>query len=122
MRARIEANVEPAARWDDRIRVFSYIIEVVEGADPSTVVDALGAVATNAVKEDVMTAGEKLRQEGRVEGQLEGQRRTLLRLLRRKFSPLPADAEARMAVADEATLDLWADRVLTATHLAEVWG
>ncbi len=98
---------------DDRIRVFSYIIEVVEGADPSTVVDALGAVAPIALKEDVMTAGEKLRQEG--------QRRTLLRQLRRKFGPLPPDAEARVAAADEATLDLWTDRVLTATRLEEVW-
>ncbi len=102
---------------DDRIRVFSYIIEVVEGADPSTVVDALDAVAPSALKEDVMTAGEKLRQEGR----LEGQRRTLLRQLRRKFGPLPPDAETRGAAADEATLDLWTDRVLTATSLDEVW-
>ena len=101
----------------DRVRVFSYIIEVVDGADPAAVVDALGPAATKDVKEDVMTAGEKLRQEGRVEGQ----RRTLLRLLRVKFDPLPADAEARIAAADEATLDLWTERVLTASDLSEVW-
>ncbi len=60
-----------------------------------------------------MTGGEKLRQEG--------QRRALLRLLRRKFGPLPPDAQGRVAAADEATLDLWTDRVLTATSLDEVW-
>jgi predicted transposase YdaD len=106
---------------DDRIRVFSYIIEVVEGADPSTLVDALGGAAASEVREDAMTAGEKLRQEGRQEGRLEGQRRTLLRLLRAKFGPLSAEAEARVAAADEAMLDTWADRVLTAARLADVW-
>jgi predicted transposase YdaD len=106
---------------DDRIRVFSYIIEVVEGADPSTVVDALGAAATDEVTEDVMTAGEKLRQEGRLEGRLEGQRRALLKLLRVKFGPLSSDTEARVAAADEATLETCLERVLTATRLADVW-
>lgn len=107
---------------DDRIRVFSYIIEVVEGADPSTLVDALGAAAASEVKEDVMTAGEKLRQEGRLEGRLEGQRRALLKLLRARFGPVPEDAEARVATANEQSLDAWLDRVLTATRISDVWG
>lgn len=102
---------------DDRIRVFSHIIEVVEGADPSTVVDALGGAA-GEVKEDVMTAGEKLRQEGR----LEGQRRTLLRQLRAKFAPLSPEAEARVSAADEKALDTWSENVLKATRISDVWG
>ena len=59
---------------------------------------------------------------GLQEGRLEGQRRVLLRQLRAKFSPLPADAERRVVAADEATLERWADAVLTAVRIEEVWG
>ena len=44
----------------------------------------------------------------------------LLKLLRACFGVLPAAAEARVQAADVAQLDVWADRILTATTLDDV--
>lgn len=109
----------------DRVRAFCYMIEVVSGADPATLLAAMGPGVAPEVLEDVMTAADQLRMEGERKGEqrglLEGQRRLLLRQLRTKFSPLPADAERRVAAADEQTLERWGEAVLDATSLAEVW-
>ncbi len=53
-------------------------------------------------------------EEGRAEGLEEGRARALLRLLERRFGPLPEDQRARVLTAGSDTLDLWLDRVLDA--------
>ena len=58
--------------------------------------------------------------EGRVEGRVEGEAVMLLRLLDRKFHPLPESARQRIAAAE--TLLVWGERVLDASSLDEVWG
>lgn len=60
------------------------------------------------------------REEGRQEGRQEGERLVLTRLLVRRFGPLDADARARLESANAATLEAWADAVLTAGSLDEV--
>ena len=62
------------------------------------------------------------RLEGRVEGRMEGEAALLLRLLERKFPPLPDSARERIATADAETLLVWGERVLDANKLEEVWG
>jgi predicted transposase YdaD len=62
------------------------------------------------------------RDEGRVEGRVEGEAALLLRLLERKFHPLPESARQRIAAADAETLLVWGERVLDAKRLDEVWG
>jgi predicted transposase YdaD len=52
----------------------------------------------------------------------EGEAAMLLRLLERKFRPLPEAARQRIATADAETLLLWGERVLDATSLEEIWG
>jgi predicted transposase YdaD len=69
--------------------------------------------------QDVFAEG---RMEGKVEGRMEGEAAVLLRLLERKFRPLPDSARQRVASADAETLLLWAERVLDANSLDEVWG
>lgn len=61
------------------------------------------------------------RREGRDQGLVEGQRAIVLRLLTRRFQPLPPEALARIEKADAATLETWADRLLSAESLDEVW-
>lgn len=97
----------------DRVRAFCYMIEVVGGADPAALLTAMGPQVAPEVREDVMNAADQLR--------LEGQRRVLLRQLRIKFPPLPADAERRVCAADEATLDRWTAAVLGAKRIEDVW-
>jgi hypothetical protein len=45
----------------------------------------------------------------------------LVRQLERKFGPLDAVSRARLAAADSTQLLSWAERVLTAGRLAEVF-
>jgi uncharacterized protein YfiM (DUF2279 family) len=50
-------------------------------------------------------------QEGRAQGMQEGQRAMLRRMARARFGSLPEALERRIAEADQATLDLFADRL-----------
>ncbi len=72
------------------------------------------------------------KQEGRKEGQLEGEQRgeqagrqqgeasLLLRLLERRFAPLPAWAKERVLTANSVMLEEWSLRLLDATSLEDV--
>ena len=62
------------------------------------------------------------RREGRREGRHEGQRQALEKLLRLKFGELGPEDLERIESADEATLDLYISRVLTADSVAAVLG
>lgn len=68
---------------------------------------------------------QKGRQEGRQQGHQEGQARgkaeSLLRLLQRRFGPLPADLTERVTAAGNDELDRWTDRVLDVRTLAELF-
>ncbi len=57
---------------------------------------------------------------GRAEGRVEAKAETLVRLLTRRFGPLPEDARSRIESADPAILDRWLDRVIDAPDLASV--
>lgn len=61
------------------------------------------------------------RQEGLEKGRQEGEARALLRQLQRKFGPLDPDLTARVEAAEPAQLEVWLDRVLTATVPREVF-
>lgn len=60
-------------------------------------------------------------EEGRREGLQQGEARLVLRLLKRRFGPLPPDVRARVEVADADTLLVWGERVLSATTLEQVF-
>jgi hypothetical protein len=61
------------------------------------------------------------RLEGRQEGRLEGEAAVLKRLLIRRFGPLPEWVEPRLTQAGQADLERWADRVLDAPTLTDVF-
>ena len=58
---------------------------------------------------------------GRREGRREGGADVVLRLLERKFGPLSAWVKKRVNSADAAQLLVWADRILTAATLDEIF-
>ena len=60
-------------------------------------------------------------EQGREEGREEGQRRTLQRQLTRRFGELPGWATERLAAATAEQLESWADEVLVAGSLADVF-
>jgi predicted transposase YdaD len=59
--------------------------------------------------------------EGRLEGKLEGKCGLLEKILTRRFGPLPDWAKHRLASASSEQLDQWAERVLEAKSLQDVW-
>lgn len=61
------------------------------------------------------------RVEGRAEGRIEGEAEVVRRQLERRFGPLPEGARTRLAAADADTLLRWADRLLDARSLDEVF-
>src|SRR5262249_2969554 len=122
--------LERLRRWLDLIRevqaapggsealglIWRYILITNGQAAPGEVVGQPLDVVGMEHSEEIMTAGEQLVERGRKEGE----ERILLRLLRTRFGALPEAAVAQIRAADSARLDAWADRVLTATTLAEV--
>jgi flagellar biosynthesis/type III secretory pathway protein FliH len=61
-------------------------------------------------------------EQGVRQGRTEGGRAVLERQLRRRFGPLPTEAAERLRGAPEADVEAWADNVLDAATLDEVFG
>ena len=68
-----------------------------------------------------MTIAEQLKREGLLEGEARGQARILLRQLSLRFGQVPTDVEARISSASVDDFERWAERVLTATSMNEVF-
>ncbi len=60
-------------------------------------------------------------EQGMRQGRAEGERAVLERQLRRRFGPLPAETAELLQSAPEADLEMWADKVLDAGTLEEVF-
>lgn len=72
-------------------------------------------------EETIMSTAEKLRAEGRMEGRVEGRTALLLLLLKRRFGELPQGILDRVHAAGVPDLERWAERVLDARSLEEVF-
>jgi hypothetical protein len=68
-----------------------------------------------------VTYGEQLIHQGKKEGRHERGHELLCKLLARRFGPLPASCLARLDSATEADIDRWAERILDAKTLDEVF-
>ena len=63
----------------------------------------------------------KGRREGRVEGRVEGRRELFLAMAEHRFSSLPPHLHARVETADDAALERWSLRLLTAGTLDDLF-
>jgi len=110
--------------------LFEYLLRTKD-ADPATarkVADLLPAEA----QEDIVTAYDRIHAEGeaegeargeakgKAEGKLDGRRAALAKQLQLKFGALDDVMRARLDTADEAQLDLWAERILFAASLDQM--
>jgi hypothetical protein len=64
-------------------------------------------------EETIMSTAEALKREGRAE--------TILRLMTKRFGPLPPETKERVRSATLPELERWTDRILEAKTLAEVF-
>jgi hypothetical protein len=95
--------------------ILRYLSEVRD-ADLDRVGQRVAAI-DRGLEKDVMTLAERLRNEGSARGRAE----MLLKLLTLKFGPPSEDVRSRVQRADEPTLDRWAERVLTAGSVDELF-
>jgi len=102
--------------------VWQYILAAHARRRPEDVTARLLEAAGEEAKEEVMTAADMLREEGRKEGEQRGERKILLKQLHARFGDLPGFVVARIDAAEPKQIERWAMRVLTAPTLDEVLG
>lgn len=95
---------------------YAFRVGEVRTEDLRQFAQKLGPVAEEAV----VTTAQKLKAEGRAEGKTEGKAEIVLRLLSLRFGALPDTVVGTVRAADAEQLDLWAERVLTASSLDDV--
>jgi hypothetical protein len=95
--------------------LFRYIV-LVANISPEVWIQRVYAVIPEA-KDAIMTIAEQLQAKGRAEGE----RTLILRLLTVKFGELSEPARDRVAAASEDDLTRWAERMLSATSLEQVF-
>jgi Putative transposase, YhgA-like len=94
-------------------QVMRYILLVNDHVEPEALQAFLDRVAGPDAKDTIMTAGERLIQQG--------ERSLLLRLLQQRFgSQVNSATEQRLATATAEQIGTWADRVLSAASLTEL--
>ncbi len=101
------------------LQLLSYISSVVPDVSPEKVSDSLERALPE--RTNIMTTlAERWFEEGKEKGIEKGRRDLLKRLLRLKFGNLAPELERRLDEAKDAELELFAERVLTATRIDEV--
>ena len=125
-------EISGAPHGMDALRLLLEYIQVTSDAEPHDILKFARSIGPSA-EDAYMTAAEKLtqqvreeslqegRREGRQEGRQEGQVELLLRQLSLRFGSLPEATAERVQRATDVALARWADRVLTATSLDEVF-
>jgi hypothetical protein len=115
------------------VLVMRYILLVNDHVEPEGLQAFLERVAGPDAKDTIMTAGERLIQQGEERGLQkgeerglqkgiqQGERRLLLRQLRQRFGhQVDAATEQRVVTASAEEIETWAERVLSAATLAEL--
>lgn len=107
------------------LQLLEYIYFVNSYIDEKTMRRQLVAVAGPHAEDTMMSLGERLVQKG-IEKGIErgvekGQREMLLKQLVQRFGVLPAAVTARVNQAGAADLGRWAERILDATSLDDVF-
>lgn len=110
-------------------RVVRYILAVSDSLDLATLNRVLTPITSPEMKETMLTYGQKMELEmmervtkkAREAIREQTQRDFLLRMLTRRFGSLPADVVARVQQAGTPELEYWADRILDATSLQDMF-
>lgn len=118
-----------AFRYGPTQTIFRYLWEVLE-EDQGDVIDAILAEDIGELaKETYVTLQDRIlqrgreegRQEGREEGRAEGERALVLKQLAFKFGPLSEETRRRVQAASLTELERWAERILEAGRIEELW-
>ena len=121
---------------EDLETIFRYIFEVQDGLglqDLAQILDDVGpevrevmVSAASRLREEGREEGRKEgreegRQEGREQGRVEGRAELLLKLIAARFGEPSDEVRRRVLAGDDTTLDGWAESILTAESLDDVF-
>ena len=107
------------------VLVMRYILLVNDHVEPEGLQAFLERVAGPDAKDTIMTAGQRLIeqgvQQGVQQGIQQGERALLLRQLRKRFgNDVDTETERRLATASAEQIVTWGERVLSAATLTEL--
>jgi hypothetical protein len=106
-------------------QVMRYILEVNEHVDPEELQGLLERDLGPEAKDAIMTAGQRLIEQGRQQGIEQGRQRfqeLLLHLLRQRFgNEVDTRVEQRIAAASFEQIGTWSARVLSAATLTDLF-
>jgi predicted transposase YdaD len=122
MKGAIDEALEAPDAHDALVALLRYLSLTHARLGAKRIGKLLKTTAARRQEKVIMDVLDELRQEGRAEGERKGRVGILLKQLTARFGPVPAEAKARVMAANEATLDRWALRVLTAPSLQAVLG
>lgn len=80
------------------------------------------SMLADRVKEWNKESMERGMQQGMQKGMQQGTRQVLLRLLEKRFTPLPPDIKMKLDHASEQQLLQWSEHILTAKNLGDIFG
>lgn len=113
-------NTETSMRWIEVIATYLFQTMDIE----RNVMQNIATMQLNTSKEDrIMTLAERLRKEGKLEGEVLGRHAMLQRQLGKRFGKdiLDIRMQERLRTASAEQLDLWAERILDARTLEDVF-
>jgi hypothetical protein len=117
--AAVEADPGPPLAEDALDAIGWYLLDTTDVSEEQ--LQMAFANNLNQPQGSRMTTGQKLRLEGRMQGRAEGPANSLIRMLTRRFGPMPADLTQRVQTATQAEFDFWFDRILDAKTVADVF-
>jgi hypothetical protein len=109
----------PSGRW--ALALLVEYLFAVRRTVPEGLRQALETGLGREGREAYMTAAQKLIDQGRELGRAEGQAEMLLRLVAARFGDPPSPVEARVRAASPEQVARWAERLLRAASLGEVF-
>jgi hypothetical protein len=115
----------PALAKEDLIAILDYIARGPVAVSPEIVQDALNRVEPQRAEQIMRSFGAVFFEQGEAQGEARGEARgraeSLLRLLEKRFGPLPARLSERVTSAELSLIEGWFDRAIDAPDLQSVF-
>jgi hypothetical protein len=110
-----------AISFDDLVAVVRYLLTEPNEVNAAILRDALREIVPGQEMRIMSIAATEWKAEGKAEGRAEGKADMLLRLLNRRFGPMPDATVERVLGASDAELNAWADGILDAASAEAVF-
>nr|VFK58147.1 MAG: protein of unknown function (DUF4351) [Candidatus Kentron sp. TUN] len=124
--AELEPNPNKRRKYIDFIAKYANLSENEQALyeqylERSFYKEAIMGPVQQALEQGMQRGMQQGMQQGIQQGRLEGEATVLLRQLSRRFHPLPNEISERIHSADPNSIEKWADRILDAKSLDEVF-